>query len=330
MSATTGKASPPSAVDLGRNRLGAFLVDVDAGHGRTGAARVKGGVPAVPGPFGAVAGTGHHRSLPAQSQINHVGPSIRFPFVACHRDQRRREAGRAAVSWPARGPDDSVASVVALHGGGIPLSRPRQRDGVAVDHVQTGHGVDMTAPFSLAARRAVVVSAATTKTTSWSSPMRLAASPPPKKRRRGAWRQRSEYEGVMNIEQLQGRTIVVTGVTGQVARPLAVALARNNEVYGAARFTDPAARQALEAAGVHCVPVDLASGDVAGLPADADYVLHFAVAKTNDWETDLAANSGGLAYLMEHHRGRGVPPLLDHRRVPARGPPRLRRGRPVG
>jgi UDP-glucuronate 4-epimerase len=26
------------------------------------------------------------------------------------------------------------------------------------------------------------------------------------------------------------------------------------------------------------------------------------VAKTNDWETDLAANSGGLAYLMEHHR----------------------------
>ncbi len=106
----------------------------------------------------------------------------------------------------------------------------------------------------------------------------------------------------MNIEQLQGRTIVVTGVTGQVARPLAVALARTNEVYGAARFTDPAARQALEESGVHCVPVDLASGDVAGLPPDADYVLHFAVAKTNDWETDLAANSGGLAYLMEHHQ----------------------------
>ena len=39
-----------------------------------------------------------------------------------------------------------------------------------------------------------------------------------------------------------------------------------------------------------------------GLPEDADYVLNFAVAKTNDWERDLAANSGGLAYLMEHHR----------------------------
>ncbi|HWE67798.1 MAG TPA: NAD(P)-dependent oxidoreductase [Acidimicrobiales bacterium] len=106
----------------------------------------------------------------------------------------------------------------------------------------------------------------------------------------------------MSADQLTGRKIVITGVTGQVARPLAAALARQNEVYGAARFSDQAARDELEAAGVRCVPVDLVTGDVAGLPADADYVLHFAVAKTNNWEVDLAANSGGLAYLMEHHQ----------------------------
>jgi UDP-glucuronate 4-epimerase len=106
----------------------------------------------------------------------------------------------------------------------------------------------------------------------------------------------------MAADELRGKRIVITGVTGQVARPLARALAAGNEVFGAARFTDLAARQALEQAGVHCVPVDLAAGDVGGLPADADYVLHFAVAKSNNWETDLAANSGGLAYLMEHHR----------------------------
>ncbi len=106
----------------------------------------------------------------------------------------------------------------------------------------------------------------------------------------------------MSPDAIVDRKVVITGVTGQVARPLAVALAANNEVYGAARFADPAAKEALEAAGVHCVPIDLAKGDVAGLPSDADYVLHFAVAKTNDWETDLAANSGGLAYLMEHHQ----------------------------
>jgi UDP-glucuronate 4-epimerase len=101
---------------------------------------------------------------------------------------------------------------------------------------------------------------------------------------------------------LQGSTIVVTGVTGQVARPLAVALAGDNRVIGAARFSDTSARSELEAAGVECVPVDLETGDVSGLPADADYVLNFAVAKTNDWERDLAANVGGLAFLMEHHQ----------------------------
>ena len=59
---------------------------------------------------------------------------------------------------------------------------------------------------------------------------------------------------------------MVTGVTGQVAEPVAVALADENEVVGAARFKDEAARPRLEAAGVRCVPIDLATGDVAGLP----------------------------------------------------------------
>jgi len=107
----------------------------------------------------------------------------------------------------------------------------------------------------------------------------------------------------MTTDGLQGKRIVVTGVTGQVARPLALALAKENEVFGAARFGDQAAKTELEHGAVHCVPIDLLAGDVAALPRDADYVLHFAVAKSNDWEKDLRANSGGLAYLMEHHQG---------------------------
>jgi len=106
----------------------------------------------------------------------------------------------------------------------------------------------------------------------------------------------------MDTAPLHGAKIVVTGVTGQVAEPLACALARHNEVYGAARFNDPDARRRLEAAGIRCVAVDLSAGDPAELPADADYVLNFAVTKTNNWELDLDANSGGLAWLMEHHR----------------------------
>ena len=105
----------------------------------------------------------------------------------------------------------------------------------------------------------------------------------------------------MPSEPLQGKSIVVTGVTGQVAEPVARALARDNDVVGAARFKDESARLRLEAAGVRCVPIDLATGDVGGLPADADYVINFAVSKSNNWEFDLRANSGGLAWLMEHH-----------------------------
>jgi UDP-glucuronate 4-epimerase len=106
----------------------------------------------------------------------------------------------------------------------------------------------------------------------------------------------------VNIDPLQGKTIVVTGVTGQVAEPVATALARENEVIGAARFRDEAARRRIEAAGIRCVAIDLERGDVSGLPSDADYVVNFAVSKSNDWDVDLQANSGGLAFLMEHHR----------------------------
>jgi len=110
----------------------------------------------------------------------------------------------------------------------------------------------------------------------------------------------------MSAQPLQGKTIVITGVTGQVAGPVALALAAENEVYGGARFRDEAARARLEAVGVRCVPIDLVAGDVSGLPADADVVINFAVSKSNDWNTDLAANSGGLASLMEHHRDAGA------------------------
>jgi nucleoside-diphosphate-sugar epimerase len=106
----------------------------------------------------------------------------------------------------------------------------------------------------------------------------------------------------MDAAPLRGAKVVVTGVTGQVAEPLACALAADNEVYHAARFNDSAARARLEAAGVRCVVVDMLDGEPGELPADADYVLNFAVTKTNDWDVDLQANSGGLAWLMEHHR----------------------------
>lgn len=101
------------------------------------------------------------------------------------------------------------------------------------------------------------------------------------------------------MEQLRGKKILVTGVTGWVGGPVATDLAATNEVYGAARFADPAQREPFEAAGVHTISVDLGAGRLDEVPADLDYVLHFAVAKVPTFAEAFAANAHGSARLME-------------------------------
>jgi UDP-glucuronate 4-epimerase len=101
---------------------------------------------------------------------------------------------------------------------------------------------------------------------------------------------------------LEGKTIVVTGPTGQVALPLTRALARTNTVIGLARFSDPAERERLEADGVACIPVNLADGDFSAVPSEVDYVLNLAVVKSGRWEVDLRANAEAAGLLMAHCR----------------------------
>lgn len=104
----------------------------------------------------------------------------------------------------------------------------------------------------------------------------------------------------MTVSPLTGKSILVTGVTGMVAGPVAAALAsQGNTVYGAARFRDPAQRERHEADGVQTVRIDLESRDFTEVPSGLDYVLNFAVARTNDFATDMAANGEGAAALME-------------------------------
>ena len=96
--------------------------------------------------------------------------------------------------------------------------------------------------------------------------------------------------------------ILITGPTGQVAVPIAKALAADNEVWGIARFTNAAAREDLEKAGVRCEKVNLAAGEFGSLPSDFDYVLNLAVAKSGDWDKDLGANAESVGLLMAHCR----------------------------
>ena len=97
---------------------------------------------------------------------------------------------------------------------------------------------------------------------------------------------------------LRDARILVTGATGQVALPVARALAADNHVIALARFKDQAKRAELERAGVECITVDLARGDMDDVPEDVDYVCNFAVVKSNRWDIDIAGNAEAAGLLM--------------------------------
>jgi nucleoside-diphosphate-sugar epimerase len=113
----------------------------------------------------------------------------------------------------------------------------------------------------------------------------------------------SALSAVAYHQRMRGSKILITGPTGQVATPIAQALAVDNEVWGIARFTNAAAREDLEKAGVRCETVNLSAGDFHGLPTDFDYVINLAVAKSGNWDKDLAANAESVGLLMAHCRG---------------------------
>jgi len=111
------------------------------------------------------------------------------------------------------------------------------------------------------------------------------------------------------------RKILVTGPNGQIGFPLTTHLARDNEVWGAARFVDPAARRRLEDIGVRTVSIDLAEGDLSALPDDFEHVIHLAAFKTEglDYDHAISVNAEGTGLLLHHcRRARSVLVMSTH------------------
>ncbi|WP_317929900.1 NAD(P)-dependent oxidoreductase [Halioxenophilus sp. WMMB6] len=106
---------------------------------------------------------------------------------------------------------------------------------------------------------------------------------------------------------LHGEKILVTGVTGKIAFPIARELAKNNEVWGAARLRNPADSERLLAAGIKPLPFDLANPDFATVASDFNYVFHAAVDPgLDDWGSCVrtnAHNSGELLYHCRNAKG---------------------------
>ncbi len=102
---------------------------------------------------------------------------------------------------------------------------------------------------------------------------------------------------------MRGEKILITGATGKIAFPIVRALARDNEVWGAARFTDPSAHDRLTAIGARPLRLDVASDDLSSLPDDFDYVFHAAVATGVDgWQSALETNAQASGRLLHHCR----------------------------
>ncbi len=101
---------------------------------------------------------------------------------------------------------------------------------------------------------------------------------------------------------LEGKTILVTGASGQVAFPIVRALAPGNRVLAFGRFQKPEERARVLALGAEVVRGDLAAGALEAIPKHVDAVLHFAVARSAapDFDGDLAANAEAVGLLMAH------------------------------
>lgn len=103
--------------------------------------------------------------------------------------------------------------------------------------------------------------------------------------------------------ELSGEKVLITGAAGQIGYPLALHLAKDNEVWGLARFSDPAARGRLEAAGVVPFKHDLGASDLSGLPDDFTYVLHLAANMSGtDYDKAITDNAEGTGLLLQHCR----------------------------
>ncbi|MBD26010.1 MAG: oxidoreductase [Candidatus Marinimicrobia bacterium] len=98
---------------------------------------------------------------------------------------------------------------------------------------------------------------------------------------------------------LKGKKLLITGVTGQVARPLVNAYAKNADVYAMARYGKEEDREAMEVAGATPLKADLNDpASLSAVPDDLDYVINAAVAKSGDFAEDLKGNAEGVGHLM--------------------------------
>jgi len=83
--------------------------------------------------------------------------------------------------------------------------------------------------------------------------------------------------------------------------PVVRELAKCNEVFAVARFTDPAQKRLAELAGARAIPCDLANEDLSGLPTSVDVVINYAVLPFPSKDA-YSVNTGAAGRLARRYR----------------------------
>ena len=125
---------------------------------------------------------------------------------------------------------------------------------------------------------------------------------------------------------LSGEKVLITGPADGSHFGIAKTLAADNEVWGIARFSDPAVRDEVEALGVTTRTVDLGDPDFSTIPDDFTYLLHIAADFGEDYEQRVAGQRRGhrtvVVALPQRQGGAGdvdASPSTSH--TPIRGIP---------
>lgn len=101
---------------------------------------------------------------------------------------------------------------------------------------------------------------------------------------------------------LSGKRVLVTGASGLVALPVAVELAKNNEVFALARWSNEDQKKLVESKGAQAVTFDMANEDLSSLPKSIDVVVNYAVLPPNYGNMAYDVNTGGTGRLARHYR----------------------------